>query len=254
MAKYFSDQRIAELNGWRTEVRPQFRALREQLMLHQYQTERGAEFAKHGFCRRLGTLVRSIDQVYELLPPDREDIPSRDVVMDATTAIQGFVMNAFGCLENIAWVLVHEKPIKNSDGTELEPLEIGLGKRKVRPKLSDDFNALLDKRQEWLGNLIDFRDSLAHRIPLYIPPYAVPEGSAAKYKELDAAKWKEPALTDPAEYQKVVDEQLKLCQFVPGMMHSIFDKSPQVEFHSQLLSDYVTIDEYGWQLVEELNS
>jgi hypothetical protein len=45
----------------------------------------------------------------------------------------------------------------------------------------------------------------------------------------------------------------KLCQFVPGMMHSIFEESPQVEFHSQLLNDYVTIDEHGLTLLEELD-
>ncbi len=62
----------------------------------------------------------------------------------------------------------------------------------------------------------------------------------------------EPALSDQKEYEKIKVEQLKLCQFVPGMTHSIFD-APQVEFHSQLLNDYVTIDEYGRTLLEELD-
>jgi hypothetical protein len=48
-------------------------------------------------------------------------------------------------------------------------------------------------------------------------------------------------------------EQLKLCQFVSAMTHSIFDSAPHVEFHSQLLNDYVTIDEYGRELLEELD-
>lgn len=65
-------------------------------------------------------MARTIDQVYDLLPPSQEEIPSREKVIDATTAIQGFIMNAFGCLENIAWVLLHEKDIKNGDGTPLD--------------------------------------------------------------------------------------------------------------------------------------
>jgi hypothetical protein len=41
-----------------------------------------------------------------LLPPAQEKIPERDVVVDAAIAIQAFTMNAFGCLDNIAWILV----------------------------------------------------------------------------------------------------------------------------------------------------
>jgi hypothetical protein len=58
-------------------------------------------------------------------------------------AIQAFVMNAFGCLDNIAWVLVHEKDIKGKGGTDLEPKEVGLGKKYVNKKLSMEFLTLL---------------------------------------------------------------------------------------------------------------
>jgi hypothetical protein len=81
----------------------------------------------------------------------------------------------------------------------------------------------------------------------------VPRANVAKYNELEKAKWEEPACSDPEEYEKVKAEQLTLCQFLPSMMHSIFEESPQVNFHSQLLNDYVTIDEYGRTLVEELD-
>jgi hypothetical protein len=253
MARYFSAKRIAELNAGRDEVKRQFRDLRDRLHTRTYKTNRGAEFAKHGLCRRLDTLVRVIDQVFNLLPPEQDEIPLRDKVLDASMAIHAFVMNAFGCLDNIAWVLVHEKNIKGKGGAELDPKMVGLGKKDVRKKLSKEFLVLLDKHQDWLANLIDFRDSLAHRIPLYIPPYTVPKENVEKYNQLDKAKWEEPAKSNPQEYEKLEAEQLKLCHFVPGMTHSIFDEAPQVEFHSQLLNDYVTIDEYARTLLEELD-
>jgi hypothetical protein len=253
MTAYFSTERVQELLTGQEEVHRQFHELRNKLYLRTYKTKRGAEYAKHGFCRRLDTLVRSIDRVYELLPPDQEAIPESDVVVDAVIAVQAFIMNAFGCLDNIAWIWVYEKDIKNGDGTELQPKHVGLRKRKVHDKLTKDFQAYLETKQEWFDNLVDFRDSLAHRIPLYIPPYVVPKANVEKYKELEKAKWEEPAKSDPAEYEKVKAAQLKLCQFVPGMMHSIFEESPQVEFHSQLLNDYVTIDEHGLTLLEELD-
>jgi hypothetical protein len=87
---------------------------------------------------------------------------------------------------------------------------------------------------------------------LYIPPYAIPKPNQEKYDELEKAKWVEPAKIDPKECARLKAEQLKLCQFIPGMMQSIFD-SPQVEFHSQLLNDHVTIDEYVRTMLEELD-
>ncbi|MEJ0076839.1 MAG: hypothetical protein WDO17_15585 [Alphaproteobacteria bacterium] len=253
MANYFTAERIAELNAGHAEVYRQFRDLQERFVLRTYKSERGAEHAKHGLCRRLDTLVRTIDQVYELLPLEQEEIPARDNVVDATIAIQAFTMNAFGCLENMAWIWVFEKNVRNSDGTELNPMEVGLGKKKVRNALTQQFRDYLEKKKDWLENLIEFRDSLAHRIPLFIPPYVVPKPNEAKYQEFEKAKWEEPARSDPQEYERLKVEQLKLCQFLPGMTHSIFEEAPQVEFHSQLLNDYVTIDEYGRTLLEELD-
>ncbi len=49
-------------------------------------------------------LVRAIDQVYEVLPPEKEYIPEHNEVMGATIAIQSFVLNTFGCLDNLAWI------------------------------------------------------------------------------------------------------------------------------------------------------
>ena len=253
MARYFSAQRVQELLVGKDEVHRHFAELRDKMCLRAYKTQRGAEYAKQGFCRRLETLVRSVDRVYELLPPDQEAIPESKVVVDAAIAIQAFTMNAFGCLDNIAWIWVYEKEIKNGDGTELQRKRVGLKKKHVYEKLTKEFQAYLVSRQEWFDQLVNFRDALAHRIPLYIPPYVVPKANVIKYNELEKKKWEEPAKSDPVAFENVKMEQLKLCQFVPGMMHSIFEESPQVEFHSQLLNDYVTIDEHGLTLVEELD-
>jgi hypothetical protein len=253
MPCYFSAEHIAELNRGRAQVRRQYRDLSERFFVRGYKTDRGAEFAKHGFCRRMETLVHIIDQIFRLLPPELDKIPPRDQVVDATIAIHAFTLNAFGCLDNIAWVWVYEKEVKGKGGAELAPIEVGLGKKLVRKSLTKEFQDLLDRRQNWLANLIDFRDSLAHRIPLYIPPYVVPRPNVGKYNELEAAAMAAPARRDPKEYERIRAEQKALCQFLPGMTHSIFEEAPSVEFHSQLLNDYVTLDEYGRTLLEELD-
>jgi len=191
MSRYFSEKCITELCAAYDEVERKFRELQDRVCLRAYKTNRGAKFAKHGPLRRLDMLVRAIDQVYELLPPEQEEIPSNDKVVQASMAIQAFVTNAFGCLDNIAWILVHEKGIKGKGGADLTPLEVGLGKKYVQKKLSNEFLALLKTHRDWLANLVSFRDSLAHRIPLYIPPYTVPKPNVEKYNQLEKAKWDE---------------------------------------------------------------
>jgi hypothetical protein len=38
------------------------------------------------------------------------------------------VFNAFGCLDNLAWIWVHEKELKGQDGNDLKAQWVGLGK------------------------------------------------------------------------------------------------------------------------------
>jgi len=41
-----------------------------------------------------------------------------------------------------------------------------------------------------------------------------------------------------------------LGRFRPWMIHSTYDQSPTVVFHFPLLQDYITVDEYGWTMLE----
>ena len=75
---YFTPEKLAELNRGHGEVHEKFADLRERYFIRNYGNDRAKEHVLHGFARRLGTLVRCIDRVFEILPPDREDIPSRN--------------------------------------------------------------------------------------------------------------------------------------------------------------------------------
>jgi hypothetical protein len=150
MAGYFSKEDIETLRQGRQELPAQLASLREAYILRSYKNEKAAEFARQGFCRRLGTLVQAIELTFELLPPELEEIPDRKTVVDATIAIQAFVMNCFGCLENLAWIWVLEKNVKGKGGRELDRNEVGFGKKYVKPSFSDKFKAYLDSRKEWL--------------------------------------------------------------------------------------------------------
>jgi hypothetical protein len=73
VAKYFSAGRIAELNAGRETVHRQFKDLGKSLPSEHTKVNVVGSLPKTRFCRRLKTLVRTIDQLYGLLPPEQED-------------------------------------------------------------------------------------------------------------------------------------------------------------------------------------
>ncbi|MGO8841318.1 MAG: hypothetical protein ACLQF1_09370 [Methyloceanibacter sp.] len=216
MAAYFSAEHLAVLKRAHEEVHKQFTDLRERFTSRNFKSDRAREFARHGFARRLGTLVRTIDQVFKVLPPEREDIPERDEVVDATIAIQSFVFNTFGCIDNLAWIWVYEKDVKKEDGTELDPKSVGLGNKQVRSSFSNEFRAYLDSRQTWFDHIKEFRDSLAHRIPLYIPPYIVIPETVDEYNRLEQASGEALRRADFKEYDRLQSEQKTFVLFRPS--------------------------------------
>jgi hypothetical protein len=248
---FFNQQALDELTAGLAELPPRLRELKNGCAGLVLANERAREYLQHGLSRRLSTMVHAVQTVFELLPPAQESIPENVTVMDATACIQNFVMNAFGCLENLSWIWVLEKNIRGKGGAELGRYDIGLGKPYVLKSFSAEFQAFLESNKEWLGNLISFRDGLAHRIPLYIPPYVIEDATAEQFKALDIAAVTAALAGDQAEYDRLRGEQKALGRFRPWMTHSMLDGAPTILFHKQMLHDYVTVDAYCWTLIEE---
>lgn len=248
---YLSQEALDELAKERAELPPALRKLKAAYAGRAWANEKAKEYAQHGLCRRLSIMVHMLETVFELLPPDQDAIPESTTVMDATACIQNFVINAFGCLENLAWIWVLEKNVRGKGGAELGRYDIGLGKPHVLKSFSPEFKTFLDGNQDWLGHLVDFRDGLAHRIPLYIAPYVIEEAASEQHKALDAAAIAALIAGDRVEYDRLRGEQRALGRFRPWMTHSVYEGAPTILFHKQMLHDYVTVDAYGWTLLEE---
>jgi hypothetical protein len=165
--------------------------------------------------------------------------------------LQAFVFNTFGSLDNIASIWIFEKDVKGDDGKPIPRKWVGLGpgNEQVRKSLSTDFQQYLTTLDEWFGVLQDFRHALAHRIPLYIPPYVIAQEKLAEYKQLDAKKY---ATKNPEEYQRLTMQQMKLAKFAPWMQHSYEEGSKGIVFHPQLLRDFGTVEEVALKMLVEL--
>jgi hypothetical protein len=254
MVRYFDDKARHDLKNSVNDVHGRFDELREKFFTRPYKSARALEFSCHGFCRRLETMLYCIDKVFAELPPELDVIPSRNALMDATTAIQAFVFNAFGCLDNLAWIWVEEKPVTDKNGDPLNPIRVGLGKKntEVRASFSPDFVAYLDRRQSWVDDHLKvFRDALAHRIPLYIPPFIVDPKNIEEYNRLEAESGAALSSHDFDGYNKRQAQKKSLEIYRPWMTHSFTENAPVSVFHRQMLQDYLTIDEFGREMLTE---
>ena len=74
-----------------------------------------------------------------------------------------------------------------------------------------------------------------------------------EYNKLEQASDEALQQGDLEEYDRLQSKQQEFGLFRPWMTHSLHERAPTVIFHPQLLQHYVTIDEFGRRMLEELD-
>jgi hypothetical protein len=253
---FFAEQVLKEMAEARNAIRGKYENLLMKFVTLPLKDATAKEYATQGYPRRLGIMAHCIHQVFETIPPDKDEIPSKEQIFDATISIQAFLINAFGCIDNLARIWIHEKPVTTTKGKPLPRGEIGLfvHHTRVRGSLSQGFREYLKTLDEWLTFMGNFRHALAHRIPLYIPPYAIRPVDESAYKEIETKMTEASRRGELAEYERLEVEQKKLARFMPWMHHSYLEKATPAVFHPQLLADFHTVEELGLKMHDELEA
>jgi hypothetical protein len=252
---YYSDDALKELKAGYNSVDGKLDHLVEKYFLLDLKNTRAKEFATQGFPRRLKIMVRCIDNVFGMIPPDRVEMPSRNELSDATINIQSFVFNVFGSIDNLAWIWVLEKGQKRADGTPIPDTYVGLGPKNdsVRATLSKAFREYLAGLEKWFEHIGELRHALAHRIPLYIPPYVIQKADEAAYRDFEAKMSDAIKKHDFEGYDQLSVEQMKLGRFRPWVQHSFEEGGVPTVFHAQMLADFNTVEELGRKMLDELH-
>jgi hypothetical protein len=252
---FYSKQLLDQFSEERATFSGKYHSLLLAYTGRAYKTARGKEFATHGFLRRLRTLRRCVDRVFALLPPDHEDIPAEDAREDATIAIQAFIFNVFGCMDNLAWIWVEEKAVRGPNGAPLARKQVGLGGKYalVRQSFSANFQAYLGTMADWFAHLESYRHALAHRIPLYIPPYAVAPANEQAHFALEQQINAANRADDGTLAADLRTEQRALQFFRPWIGHSFAEQSRFIVIHPQMLTDFKTVEEIALRMLEELD-
>jgi hypothetical protein len=102
--------------------------------------------------------------------------------------------------------------------------------------------------------LTGYRHALAHRIPLYIPPFCLNPEEFKQYESLEKQKFAARRQNNFQLLSQLNDKQDQLGKFVPLMKHSYGENSPLVVFHAQILADWNTIVDIAEKFLDEFSS
>lgn len=235
----------------------------DQLMLklsysrNKLSNERASEYLMQGVGRRLSVLSKCVHNIFKIFPIDKTDLLLRDDLKDLDINLHAFFVNIAGILDNLAWVFVYENDLfGNPKEGKLSKQDIGLFNKKTQKYFTAELNEYLktDSIKSWYADYSkEYRDALAHRIPLYVPPQALSDEETEEYRALEK-QLDFTSLEAISRNDEILDRMSSMGRACFLFAHSLGEGCEPVYLHAQVISDFITIDvivnkfcEYGIQ-------
>jgi hypothetical protein len=205
--------------------------------------EKVRQYLHHGVGRRLNVMQLAIRKIYELFPPDQVEILPKETINEVQVYLQAFVINVAGIFDNWAWAFVLRHGLLDAVGGRRG---VGMFLRSTQQCLPQSLNIYVttDPIRNWYAVYMkDFRDALAHRIPLYVPPSRLDPSLMETYRAMGVRKEELYAAQDWDELQRVSDEQERLGKAYPVFLKDF--ERPAVPMHPQINGDGVTVLDFA---------
>lgn len=201
---------------------------------------------QQGVGRRLGVLKQSVETIFELFPPAQERPLRREVLNDVQIYLHAFVINLSGVFDNWAWAFI----LRHGLHQQIDQRGVGLFKRDTLRVLPEELRDYLtsDVMVRWHGTYVKaYRDALAHRIPLYIPPAALTDEDQERYQLLEVQKTDCIRQEEWQRLDEVWAEQDSIGHACPVFLHEFGegDERRPVVLHPQVLCDAATVVDCG---------
>ncbi|MDX1367614.1 hypothetical protein [Pseudomonas sp.] len=249
----YSEEQIAQFQEEYAKVSQGLQDLMLKTIVAGQESEHAGvkEHLLHGAARRLSTLKRCLENIFVNFPPTTVKPLQRDVLYDVQINLHAYVMNLYGIFDNWAWSFILRHDLLQKVGGKHG---VGLFRESTTKHLAKPIHDYLvsDTITNWHEKYLkSYRDALAHRIPLYIPPAEFTKEESERYGQLEGEKIN---LIKGMEWQRLDElykeqENIGRPSFV--FLHSYEEEPPKpVLFHPQLLCDGLAIVEFGTLFVE----
>ena len=173
-------------------------------------------FLKHGLGRRIILVNRALQGLFTSIPIDLDEIPEEDKLSDASIYLQALFTNIYGCLDNLAWIWVHNNQ-QNKKLANIKKQYVGLNPENMtlRQTLPEIFLKELEKFDDWIKYIKDVRDNLAHQIPLYLIPSVIHTEKVKDFQNLENIKLEALILEGIEAFEKIEAEQSAMSSYRP---------------------------------------
>jgi hypothetical protein len=210
---------------------------------------RAKEHLTQGVGRRLSILTRCIQNIFSIFPVGRTEPLAPEELADLNINLHAFLINLSGLLDNLGWVFVFANNLLgDSKEGKLAKKNIGLFNEKTQPYLPEKLRTYLntERMKRWYSEYSqNYRDALAHRIPLYVPPFELIGEEGEKYRALeDQIHGLDLSVSaNFAIYDQLREKQKELGRASLFFMHSFDEGSHPRLLHAQVIIDYLTVEE-----------
>jgi hypothetical protein len=201
---------------------------------------RAKEFLVEGVARRLHILRRALQNIFTLFPPSDVRRIEDERLMDAQISLHAFVINVYGLLDNLAWAFLWRHGLEKS----INRKQVGMFSPQMTPHWPNEIRHYVAATMSWFTKYLkNYRDALAHRIPLYIPPASFTKDEAARWEALEEEQLAAIQAHDWRRVDALRREEHHLGAACPMFNHSFDDSeaSTMVFLHPQVLSDAKTV-------------
>lgn len=209
-------------------------------------SDRAKEQMLHGAGRRLKVLRRCLENVFRLFPPTRTTPLDSEDLDEVQISLHAFVINLYGLFENLAWCFVLRHGLEGEIG---DRQRIGMFLKSTQQYLPVPLRTYLrsETMLKWQSQYLkNYRDALAHRIPLYIPPATYTPEQSQRYKSLDQEEWESIRLRQWDRLEEIRREKATLGAACPMFIHSYSDEGGgrPLYLHPQMICDIKTVIEF----------
>lgn len=224
-------------------------ALRLSSMASNLRDARAKEHLIQGVGRRLSILTRCIQNIFSIFPVGRTEHLAPEELADLDINLHAFLINLAGLLDNLGWAFVFENDLLGSSKEGiLGKKDIGLFNKKTQSRLPEKLCTYLntERMKKWYSEYAqNYRDALAHRIPLYVPPFVLNREEEKKYRALeDQIHALDLSVSaNFAIYDQLREKQKELGRASLFFMHSFDEGSHPRLLHAQVIIDYLTVEE-----------
>lgn len=209
--------------------------------------ERVKEYMLHGAGRRLNVLQQAIINVFSRFPPTTHEKLERNTLIDVQINLQAFFINLIGVFDNWAWSFVHLHKLETDVGGHLNVDMFKSQTRRLLPQVLQRYLQSETMSRWYSEYLKNYRDALAHRIPLYIPPATLNQAEQDRYNVLEAQRFRLVQAHQWQQLDEIIAEQDSLGTPCFAFLHSVSEgeASKPILIHPQMLADASTVVVFG---------